>query len=382
MNLAETQVASKKLILLAVAVTILYYLAVSGYKVGLNLWHVISPPAPIPAEAKFGPLPKMKMTSIPVQDKAEFVIDTQDGKLPAFSDRIKVYPIVQPKPNLLAEQKMKNLASTLGFSSNFIKTTASDFQWIDGITSRKMNANVATTAFDVTTDINKLGSVLSNLSTITPEDATGMVSQFLLSNSFVNSEEQAHLTFTTMSSEINLGKLRDIKVATVPPKIMKVDVLKNIVETGTDDKGKPFTIATYKILNQNLSKPKISFLVTNDPSTYQFPSINFSTWDVELSKGSEYFISPIANVWETVKAGNGIVAQVKVDGQNYYEDAKNVPLGKVFIRNVYLAYYEPNELAGYLQPVYVFEGVFENANTKSKGEVTILYPAVRGDFVN
>ncbi len=100
MNLAQTQHAAKKVVVVAVTLTLLYYTGKFIILGGQWAYRQINPPPPALPEARFGTLPQLKMTTVPIAGEPEYVLDTVNGSLPNLKDRIKVYPMIEPTPTL------------------------------------------------------------------------------------------------------------------------------------------------------------------------------------------------------------------------------------------------------------------------------------------
>lgn len=384
MNLAETQLALRKMILSFFLIVMSYYLGKYLLIQGRNTYNKLKPPEPAPVEAKFGKLPRLTMKSIKIEGHPKYVLDTNTGKFPKFPDRLNVYRIVQPQPNLLSEQRIKKLAIDLGFNKGFTKTSTSEFRWVDGKNNRILEANVVTKEFNLVTPLEKIGAVLSQASTITEADAKEKASSFIKSKGVISPPDLDNLSFTTVPSQIVLGQLKDSKLFAEQTKIIKVDGYINVVKRATDPKGKQKTISSYKMLGPDPKTSLINIYITNNNGAFKFPLINFKYWQPDYNNGSDYFLSSIKDVWKTIQAENGIITYLKSSSNDYYEKTTNTNLKLIEIRNVYIAYYEQKNLTSYLQPIYVFEGQYTATTlkgTSETGEIVLYYPAVRGDFV-
>mgnify|MGYP006865016155 CR=1 FL=1 len=380
MNLAETQNSVKKGILFTISAIFIFYLGKFAINQTYGLYLKINPPKiPEPAAA-FGPLPQLKMTNVQIKGIPEYVLETVDGKLPRFSDRAYVYQVNQPQGTLLSEQRMKQLAQDLNFTSSFTKTSPSEFRWVDGVNSRTLNANVITKNFSLQTNTNKLGSVVSSVGSINNNDAQDMVMGFLKAKGLINQQDIETLSFRSVPSQVVIGQLKEVSKINPITKVMNVNVYRSIVEKISPEKEN-----RYPVLGPNPRKSLIKFLVTNEGKVFRFPNIDFTYWDVNYNTKSDYYISPIQNVWATIVRGQGINTYIKPDNGDYYGEFSTLEIEKINIREIYVAYYEQEELAQYLQPIYVFEGQFITkplpGQISQTGEIVIYFPAIRGDFV-
>ncbi len=386
MNLTETQSAIKKVLVLVIALTAFYYAAKFSYLGAKSLYYAILPPEAVEPAASFGPLPRLKMKSITIEGQPSYILDTIDGGLPAFPDRINIYQIISPEPTLLSERNIKQLAQDLYFTDDYTKNSASEFVWIDGTNNRSMVANAVTENFTLKTQLVTLGSALSNEPTITEEDAIDMVTQFIKSKALLDDTDLNSMQTTTVPTKIILGSLKEEKLDPGQVKMMKVDInryLNIYKKRGRKNE----LVESYPILGPNPKNSLVSFFVTNQEDVYKFPIINYTYWKFDRENPSDYYLSNIANVWNTITQGNGVIAYIKPSNSDYYDYINNVEVTRIEIRDIYLAYYEPEEYSEdtkFLQPIYVFEGKFAQPNmgpNDELGDIVIYYPAVRGDWV-
>ncbi|OGC52124.1 hypothetical protein A2982_01365 [candidate division WWE3 bacterium RIFCSPLOWO2_01_FULL_39_13] len=382
MNLTETQIAVRKLLIAIAVMTFIYYSGRFLIIQGINAYNKIFPKEPAAPEARFGPLPKLKMTSISIPVKPQYVLDTVDGKLPVFQDRIAVYQIIQPQTTLLSEQKIKQLAKDMFFTGAYTKISASEFKWVDGSNSRTFQANAITRNFSLDTDSNKLSNVMAATGSITQKDAESKVLSFIKSKTLFNSTDLEHITTSSIAAEVLFGILEESGTAADSSKLIKINIYRYLEASPATKTKKAIT---YQILGPDPKNSLASFFTTNDSSYFKFPIIDFTYWDVDYEDKSNYYLSPIEQVWTAVTEGKGITAYLKTSRSDYFGSQENLDIVKVEIRDIYLAYYEPAEFVKYLQPIYVFEGQFETSNFEGQlpqqGEITIYYPAIRGDFV-
>jgi len=382
MNLPETQVAIRKILIAIVSITLFYYTGKFLITQGISIYNKLNPPE-IPApEAKFGVLPKLKMASIPIEGNPNYILDTVNGRLPNYSDRFYVYEITQPQTTLLSEQKIKKLAEDLGFTQGYTKLSSSQFRWTDGINSRTFEANAITKSFKLTTDTNKLSSVITNTSSITTNDAISMTTNFIKSKSLFGTEDTESIRFIAYPAQILYGKVSEIGPGTRSYKLIKLNVYRDIIAR---EGSKTASEIRYKILGPDPKNSQANFYVTNDGGSFKFPNIDLNYWTINYENKSQYYVSDINLVWDAIKQGKGIISHIKSEQSDYFDPYENLDVGQIEIRDVYIALYEPRELTPYLQPIYVFEGQFETTKKlgelPKKGEIIIYYPAVRGDFV-
>lgn len=384
MNLTETRTFTIKVIIVVVGLITAYYTGVFIYGLGVKAYQAAFPPDPILPEAKFGRLPKLKMTSLTLNGAPTYSLATKTGSLPNIRDRIKVYKTVKPAATLLSEQNLKKTAEALFFKPEYTKLSNSDFQWVDGENQRSLIGNVVSGNYNLSSDLDKIQTALNTVGTITEKDALSKTVAFARTRNLFTKEELDTITLKSTPTIIQLNKLRDAKLVPNQTKMIKVDVFRNLPEY---QKGSKTKIAKlYRILGENPNESNISFYITNQKDLFKFPIADINLWKIDYTSGTEYFLSSVASVWDAIKENKGIIAYAKLDEADYFESYVPLDIKNIEIRTIDLAYYESKEYLEYLQPMYVFEGIFET-KTKAygelpkKGSIIIYYPAVRGDWV-
>jgi hypothetical protein len=328
------------------------------------------------------------MASIKIQNTPLYMLDTQTGSLPIFQDRMNVYVIEVPRPNLLSEQTVKSLATDLKFGENFVKNGVSKLRWTDGTNSRNLTADIVSRNFQLVTSTEKLTTVINNSLSIRNTDAEEEALKFIQSKNLMNTVDATtgHIYTVTTPSMIVLGRLRESKVNPQSAKLMKVDVYRDVFEQEPDeDKG--IEAIKYKILGPNPRNGLINFYTSNSTGPFKYPMINYTYWDVSYDNKSEYPLTPINTIWSTVSQNKGVVTYLRTENEDYFEAFKtDLNVERIEIKDIYLAYYESLDYQPYLQPIYVFEGTFstvpKQGQLPERGEIVIYYPAVRGDMVS
>lgn len=386
MDLIATKSFLIKTVIVFVSVVALYYTSVYTYTAIKNAYLRIFPPAPETPESKFGKLPVLKFTSLELKGNPTYTLSTNNARFPNFKDRIKVYPITEPKASLLSESNIKNLAKDLGFTSEYTKLNDAEFEWVDGNNKRSFRANVVTGNYTVASDFEKLESAMSNVPAITQKDASTKVLNFIRSKGLFTTDELNALNLQYTPVNIKFGKIQDLTEFPNLAKIFKVDIIRSVaILDKTENPNKPKILASYRIYGPSAKDSSMTIYVTNHQTVFKYPIMDVTKWQIDYSRGSEYFLSNISAVWDAVKHNKGVVAKLKLNSSDNFEVKDIGDVASVDIRNVTLSYYEPKEYIKYLQPIYVFEGTFTTKgdanNLGETGDIVIYYPAVRGDWI-
>lgn len=287
-------------------------------------------PLPPPSMA-FGKLPKLvfpENTSLP---KITYKLDTISGILPKLPEQAKVFFIPKPGSNLLAWDKTKDWAKTLGFNSEPEETSQFDYRFItNGSPKTTLEVNVNSRNFRFYYDWkNDLGSTVQQ-SPPTAEQSISIASGFL---------QKAQ----SLTEDIDLSNTKVV--------FLKNDS-GNLIETSFPEANfsrvnffrKP--IDDIKILPPNPKDANISLVVSFLTNSYQGV--------VE----TKYIYSPIYQEnYATYPTKNADQAWAEiVSGKGYVANLGNNSEGNVVIRNAYLAYYDSEKSQNFLQPIIVFEG--------------------------
>lgn len=375
MTLAETQGNLKKWAMWLALAIVLFYGGRFLIRSGVGVYRYFLPKeAPAP-EAKFGALPKLNMATAKISGQPEYILEISNKDMPQFSDRAYVYSLTEPRANFLAEQETTNLAQELQFDANYVRLDDATFKWTDGQRQRTLTANIVKKDFILSTDPDRLTTIANNSNTIAILDAEEKALQFIKSNNLMSGIDLDNMFTFSVVSDVLQGNIRESQTTTDRSKLIKVNVYRNIAEGENN----------YPILSRNPRDSLTSIFVTGATEPEDMPNMNFVYWPANYDNKSEYGLSPINAVWDTIKQGNGVISYLKTENSDYYDAPKNLSLSKVYIRRIYMAYYEQRDYTPYLQPIYVFEGSFTTSPEQGKltenGEIVIYYPAVSGNHV-
>jgi hypothetical protein len=101
MTLHETTEVGKKFIIGSSFVTVGIISLVIMFRVGVLIKDVLFPPQKAPPNMVYGELPPLTFPESITKETYTYNLNTLTGNLPEdFPDRLNVFPIVQPAPNL------------------------------------------------------------------------------------------------------------------------------------------------------------------------------------------------------------------------------------------------------------------------------------------
>ncbi len=322
MTLTQVAVWTKRVIFISIFLIIVSLSTI----IGLDFYRAYQisriPPPVEKAEMKFGKLPDLSFPEASASSSNfSYSIDTTTGTLPSVPKFVKVFFIPQAGISLLSSQKAQDIAQSLGFNNGptILSTTQQKFtdNNNDSFIINLATGNFGYQSSPATTSA-QLGSLdLSNQTQIIQNFKNFLSNKNLLPPDL--SSGRGNLVYNLDSNQATSSA----EVSIWPNDINSLPVI-----TSSDLIGP---------INAQFD------LITSDPNTNPYFSMNYTYWPVDLTTSSTYPAKTADQGLKDLKDGNGFVIEVPSNPQ-------------VSITNLYLAYYEGNSYSSYLQPVLVFEG--------------------------
>lgn len=296
---------------------------------GKGIYNTLFPkPISLPA-AQFGKLPHIIFPENSLQKDFSYTIDTLPGVLPTFADRIDVYQIPAPQPNLLALERAKARTTDVGFTGDPLPLTDSLYQWTDASVLKKQ------LDFDILSLNFALGSLyLAPDASISATALPFDVDAISMATSFISK-------LSSFPGDIDQGKTTTTYYAIADDELQEVP---------TRDGAQTIRVSFFQ---KDLAEHPV-----------YYPDAPFSNMNL-LIGGSEQFAPTVLG---------GIFAHYTTDASSAYgiktanqafEDLKNKKgfiasyagsSDAIEITDVKLGYYAPVISQGYLLPIIVFKG--------------------------
>jgi hypothetical protein len=320
------------------------------------------PPKTPPPEVAFGKLPSLKLSGLPIKEgiTPEYVLDTKTGRLPKdLPDRLKVYKVVLPAPSPLAAEKAKELASKLGFSGEPEKRSSREFMWKNNSEKRQLNMDITTGNFELKTEPQSLGD-LPRGSSPSKAAAIEQAKNFLQSLGILSVDylegrkESAYLA-------VDGGELKKVSSLS-EAQLTRVDFYREINDQ--------------PILTPNPYEGLVNVILSKDGPQ----AVTFHSWPLDAEQSSTYPLKTAAGMWELAKNGRArIVFLGPLKGDPYASYTPQAPQ-TIFVREIYLAYFDAEKYQDYLQPIFVLEGL---AVTPEKRQLKFIayLPAISSDWI-
>lgn len=300
----------------------------------MNYWKATHPAPPPPPTFGFGVLPQIEF---PFQDETEkpssYVLEVPGG-LAEINDRAKVFMTTKSTVNLLADEKVKEIAAHYGFI--FAPASISDQEYRFS-KNQPLDMSFDISSFDFTFSLKS--NYLSRPELISNQSKSKLPEEFEAVDevkSYIESADLLGKDMATSSGEVtflkSIGGELDEAFSLSDADFVRVDLNRNPIDglyrmyTPEGEKGIVSAILTGAFNGRNS-------IVEMD---YYYRSIDYL--NVET-----YSIRSVKSAWKLVQSGDAYIAS-------------GAELKEAIIRDVELAYYDSFEGQSYLQPIYVFKG--------------------------
>lgn len=343
MTLTETAYYTRKGIKYSVVLVLLFIVVRLSWEVGFGIYRKFFPEPPPPPTVTFGKLP-----NLPFGDKKDtsgftFNLQTPTGEFPKFPASVNVYFMPQRAVSLLDLDEATKLARSLGFSGNTTNISETVYRFDHSSEPASVDIDITNRTFSLNYNLAKAPELLE-FRPKSAEDAVTAVTSFLsrgnlLADDLVKGEK----TFEFIKTEPAFPSVSSLSEAN----FIRVNLYRA-------------NYGEMPVLGPNKKRANVWFLAAGDKyGTIKVIAGEYHYFPVDIGKSSTYPIKTGEAAWEDLKNGRGfIISQA--------EGAKDIT-----VRRVYLAYYDPGEPHGFLQPIIVFEG---------DDDFTAYLPAVTDEF--
>lgn len=331
-TLTQTAYYTRKAINFGIIALIGFIVLKTALTTAGNIWRKFRPPPPPPPTVDFGKLPKIKFPEQGDLPELSFQLETIEGALPSFSTIGKVYFMPRRGPGLLALDRAKERARSMGFTSQPEAVSDIFYRWRTGTEPATiLEININTLNFHLRYAYEEDPTLLTDKNIPTNERAAAEAKSFLQHNNYLSddlaegSAEFAYFRFLTpnLVSAISLSEADFVRA--------------NLFRADLDD---------LKILPPNPVDSLVSFLFSGSRERWKrIVEVKYTYAPIDRETFATYPLKPVNTAWQEIQGREGFIANL---GQNEG--------GRITIRAVYLAFYDSSEEQNFLQPVYVFEG--------------------------
>lgn len=300
------------------------------FRIALVVKEIFAPTPPPAPTVAFGKLPAQDFPQSLNGLTYTYSINTLTGSLPGLPDRIHVYKITQPLPNLLGLDSAKTIAKTLDFINDPVALSDLSYRWT--------KADPLPTT--LTMDIQSFDFVLSSdfITNKTVTDAARLPDQTTaldVANGFFNKTMPLPNSIDTNKTKTTLLAIKNGQVigasSLSDAQLIRIDYF-------------PKAIDKLPILTANPDQSLIYALVASSDTDY--PQIVAATYYHKniSSENATYPTKNVSKAFDELKQGNAYIAANPTGATN------------IAITNVYFAYYVDTSPQQYLWPIIVFQG--------------------------
>lgn len=334
-NLTTLAVTTRKIVRYSIYFLIFFAIARIIFGIGISVYRRLVPPKEEPPTVGFS-----KLTKIPFPDNdtalpaLEFKIETSTGELPTFPDRMSVYFMPQPSSNLFSADLAKQKATALGFTSEPQELSTTLYRFPHPSLPSNLEINIVTGNFSISYNLASDPSPLTDLPPA-PEVAKSTVKNILTAALSYTTDLDGPVTHEFLKVEgQNLVSALSLSEAN----LIKI----NLFRKALDEKGE------YPNVTAKPSQSNVWFILSGAKDfdkAKQMIAAEYRFFPIDKEKKETYPIKSSSQSLEDLKNGKAYIASLGLN-----------PDGKITIRKIYLAYYDPGVSAQFLEPVVVFEG--------------------------
>lgn len=286
----------------------------------------LNPPPPPPPTVGFDKLPELSFADS-AETVEQFTLETVGQQFPTFGDRAKVFFMPASEPNLFASDNAVAKAAKLGYNGTFQTIDKRTYRWTNSspiLTTLEMDIRTGT--FTITSDWSVHPEILGQDSSINVSSLESRLKSMLSSAS-------------SISPDISKGPVEVVFLSSLGGEFKEVSseseaefVELNMYREPIDEKYGAVTSAGANAPVRGVVTP--SGLIVE---------MEMNAYPVEYDLFETYPIITAQTAWQKLISGQGFIA-----------DAGDLP--NAIVREVELAYYEPDDESLYYRPVYVFKG--------------------------
>jgi hypothetical protein len=301
------------------------------FKLGAVIKELLYPTPPAPPTVGYGKLPQIDFPKQGALRNFSYSVDTVSGNLPDFPDRINVYKMIKPQPDLLALKKAQEKIVKLQLNTSPNLISKNIYQWVTPQPfSKTLTYNIFTLDFTLTSSYLTDSNVATGKNFPTDETTILTTAKDFLS------------AINSLPDDLDLERI-------------KIDFLsiKNYVLIPTTSISGAQGARVYyfqksidklPIFYANPNISPISLLVTGGENQPQVAEVKFTHQKASTEKAETYALKTASEALENLKNGDGFIALSSDKNNN------------ISITNIYLAYYISENKQDYLMPIVVFEG--------------------------
>lgn len=345
-SLTTISITSRKIIRYGIYLIIFLIVGRIFLDTGIKIYKKLFPAPPPAPTVKYGRLSVIPFPENGIKAKPSFTLETVDGSLPAdIPTQAKIFFMPKNSANLLSLDTAKSKAAALGFSSNVQQITDTIYKFKNPSFPTYLQINIVSGTFSVSYDLAADTSPISFKPPVS-EVAAAEFRSFLADGGLLSSDLTGPVTHDFL--KVANGQLVSA-MSLSEANFIKINLYRKDYDGLPAVTGNPNQANVWAIVSGARNQGQ------------QIVASEYHYHGVDESQFSTYPIKSPEEAFAELQNGKAFIASL---GLNKDDD-------NIKIRDVYLAYFDPDPITEYYQPVYVFEG--------DNGFKAYL-PAVTGDY--
>lgn len=298
---------------------------------GIKIYKKVFPSPPPAPTVKYGRLSAIPFPENGIRAKPTYTLETADGSLPAnIPTQAKVFFMPKNNANLLSLDSAKSKAGALGFSSNVQQITDTIYKFKNPSFPTYLQINIVSETFSVSYDLIADASPIDFMPPVA-EVAEEEFRSFLADGGLLSSDLTGQVTHDFL--KVTNGQLVSA-LSLSEANFIKINLFRKNYDNLPSVTGNPNQANVWAIISG--ARNRGQKIIASEYHYHPVDESQFSTYPIKTP--DEAFFQ--------LQNGSAFIANLGLNKDN----------DNIKIRDVYLAYFDPDPITEYYQPVYVFEG--------------------------
>lgn len=316
----------------------------------IDVYKRVVPQPPPPPTVGFGRLAELPFPDLNIElPEIVYTINTPTGELPNFPTQMPVYNMPLKTATLFSFDRMKQRAAAFGFTNEPRQETETLYTFIHPITPATFKADIVYETFSLSFN---LAADSTPLSTRAPDlqTASATVTQALRRANSMPEDLSGPITQEFLRVE---GQNLVRALALSDAQLTKINLFRKDITINEE--------ISYPSVTANPKEGNVWFIVSGAREENKtLIAGEYRYFTVDYTNVETYPIKTAQEAVDELKAGRGYIANLGLNTN-----------GQVTIRNISLAYYDPNVPYSFYQPVIVFRG---------DGDFVAYVPAITNEY--
>lgn len=330
-SLTQTSIYARKVIRYGIFFIIFLIFGRIFLNTGIKVYKKIFPTKTPPPTVKYGRLSTIPFPQNGISAKLTYTLETAEGGLPTnIPSQAKVYFMPKTSANLLSLDAAKSKAKALGFSINGQQISDSIYKFPHPTFPTVLQMNIITETFSVSYNLIQDRSPI-DLRPPVAEVAATNYKKFLSGANMMPPDLTGTVTHDFL--KVFNGQLVSA-LSLSEASFIKINLFRKNYDNLPSVTGNPNQGNVWAIISGSTTQAQ------------QIIASEYHYHAVDETQYSTYPIKTPAEAFAELQNGQAFIASLGLNKDG----------GSLKIRHIYLAYFDPDAITEYYQPIYVFEG--------------------------